>query len=125
MLVGGAAVRPDVCPQPTAGSTVRLVCTLSSPLPGAGLTLEWCGLSGLLAHCQACGAASMGSGVLAGVYPQDAQWQDGQAQLTLPLVVCCRRHSGGEGEADLWEGWIHRSTSVGCLCGASKFHDGN
>ena len=70
-------------------------------------------LSGLLAHCQACGAASMGSGVLAGVDPQDAQWQDGQAQLTLPLVVCCRRHSGGEGEADLWEGWIHRSTTLG------------
>ena len=43
MLVGEAAVRPDVCPQPTAGATVRLVCTLSSPLPGAGLTVEWCG----------------------------------------------------------------------------------
>ena len=33
-MVGGAVVRPDVCPQPTAGATVRLVCTFSSPLLG-------------------------------------------------------------------------------------------
>ena len=43
MLVGGAAVRPNICTQPTAGAIVRLVCTLSSRLPGAGLTVEWCG----------------------------------------------------------------------------------
>ena len=43
VLVGKAAVRPDVCPQPTTGTTVRLVCTLSCPLPGAGLTVKWCG----------------------------------------------------------------------------------
>ena len=43
MLVGGAVVRLDVCPQPTTGATVRLLCTLSSPLPGVGLTVEWCG----------------------------------------------------------------------------------
>ena len=43
MFVGRAAARPDVCPQPTSGATVRLVCTLSFPLPGAGLTVEWCG----------------------------------------------------------------------------------
>ena len=47
-------------------------------------------LSGLLAHCQACGAASMGSGVLAGVDLQGAQGREGQTQLTLPLVVCFR-----------------------------------
>ena len=42
--VGGRGqIRPDVCAQPTAGATVRLVCTLSSPLPGAGLTVQWCG----------------------------------------------------------------------------------
>ena len=38
-----AAVRPDVCPQPTAGATVRLVCAFSSPLLGAGFTVGWCG----------------------------------------------------------------------------------
>ena len=43
MLVGGATVRPKVCYHPIAGATVRLVCTLSSPLLGAGLTVEWCG----------------------------------------------------------------------------------
>ena len=43
MLVGRATVRPDVCPQSCPGATVRLVCTLSSSLPGAGLTMEWCG----------------------------------------------------------------------------------
>ena len=48
-------------------------------------------LSGLLAHCQACGAASMGHGVLAEVDPQHAQGREGQAQLTLPLVVPCGR----------------------------------
>ena len=43
-------------------------------------------LSGLLAHCQACGAASMGSGILAGVDLQVAQGQEEQAQLALPSV---------------------------------------
>ena len=43
VLVGGATVRPNICPQPTTGATARLVYTLSSPLPGAGLTVEWCG----------------------------------------------------------------------------------
>ena len=81
MLVGGAAVRPDVCPQATAGATVRLVCNLSSPLPGAGLTVDWCGpwlgymdtvrlvvlLQWVLAQV-----------VLAGVDPQGAQGWEGQ-----------------------------------------------
>ena len=44
-------------------------------------------LSGLLAHCQACDAASMGSGVLAGVGLQGAQGREVQAQLALPSVV--------------------------------------
>ena len=43
MLVSRATVGPDVCPQPTVGATVRLVYTLSSSLPGVGLTVEWCG----------------------------------------------------------------------------------
>ena len=79
-MVGEAAVRPDVCPQPTAGATVILVCTLSSPSP-RGRThcvVVW-PLSGLLAHFQACGVASMGSGILAGVDLQGAQWWEGQA----------------------------------------------
>ena len=45
-MVGGAAVRPDVCPQPTAGATVRLVCAFSSPLLGGGYSL-WGGVARL------------------------------------------------------------------------------
>ena len=56
---GGPAVSPDVCPQPTAGATVRLVCALSSPLLGAGFAVGWHGQSELLAHCQACGAGDL------------------------------------------------------------------
>ena len=48
-------------------------------------------LSGLLAHCQACGAASIGAGVLAGVDLRGAQGQEGQTQLALPSVVHFRR----------------------------------
>ena len=51
-------------------------------------------LSGLLAHCQACGAALMGSGVLAGMDPQGGQEQEGQA---LPSVVPCRRGTAAQG----------------------------
>ena len=72
-LVGGATVRPEFCPQPTAEATVRLVCAFSFPLLGAEFTVGWRGPSGLLTHCQACGAG--GSGVLAGVYRQGAQGQ--------------------------------------------------
>ena len=67
-------------------------------------------LSGLLAHFQACGAALMGSGVLARVDPQGAQGQEGQAQLALPSMVRFRRGTGRE--ADPSEGWFHRSTAL-------------
>ena len=73
-------------------------------------------LCGLLAHCQAYGAASVGSGILAGVDPQGAQGWEGQAQLALPLVVRCGRGAvvlGGRltrrrdrsTEAQCWEFW--------------------
>ena len=45
MLVDGAAVRPVVCPHPTTGATVRLVCAFSSPLLGVGLL--WGGVARL------------------------------------------------------------------------------
>ena len=117
MLVGGAIVRPDVCPQPTAGATVRLVCTLSSPLPGAGLTVEWCG------PCLGCLHTArlvvllrwdLANGVLARVDLQGAQGREGQAQLALLLVVPCGRGPAAPGgrQADPSEGWIHRSTAL-------------
>ena len=82
MLVGGAAVRPDVGPQSSAGAKVRLVCTLSSPLPGVGLTIQWCGL------CLGCLYTArlvvllrwdLAKGVLTRVDPQGAQGWEGQA----------------------------------------------
>ena len=79
-------------------------------------------LSGLLAHCQVCGAASMGSGVLAGVDPQGAQGQEGQAQLAYPSVICFGRGPdalGGNQSAS--RGMDPQKHSVGCLRGASKF----
>ena len=90
--MGGAAVRPDVCPQPTTGGHSQTGVYLIFPSP---TVRNHCGvvwpLSGLLAHCQACGTASLGSGILAEVNPQGAQGREGQAELTLPSVVRFRR----------------------------------
>ena len=55
------------------------VCLIfSSPRGRTHCGVAW-PLSGLLADCQACGAALMGSGVLAGVDLQGAQGHEGQA----------------------------------------------
>ena len=78
-------------------------------------------LSGLLAHCQACGAASMGSGISA---------RGGSARCTgaggADLVHFAIGGPLWEGpcstgrEADQSEGWIHRSTALGvCAVQAS------
>ena len=54
--------------------------------------MEWCGpCLGYLHTARIAVAASMGSGVLAGVDLQGAQVQEGQTQLALPLVVRFRR----------------------------------
>ena len=52
----------------------------------------------------------MGTGILAGVDPQGAQGQEGQAQLALPSVGPLQEGPCGTGrEADPSEGWIRRS----------------
>ena len=82
MLVGRAAVRLDVCPQPTTGAAVRLVCTVSSPLPGAGLTMEWCAPCGGYLHTASLVVLllwDLAKGVLAGVDLHSAQVWAGQA----------------------------------------------
>ena len=93
----GATIRPDICPQPTAGPQFDW-CVPYLPL-SQGQDSLWSGvpLSGLLAHCQACGAASMGSGVLGGVDLQGVQGREGQTQLTLPSVVHLRRGPAAPG----------------------------
>jgi len=48
-------VRLDVCSKPNAEAIVELIW-LSSPVPRAGVTLEWCWpLLEVLAHCHICG----------------------------------------------------------------------
>ena len=122
MLVGGAAVTPDVCPQPTNGATARLVCTLNSPLQWqdplwscvasvwATCTLPvlwycfdgiWCISRGGSARCT--GAGGVGSSHFAF---GDPLWEG----------LC-----GTGWEADPWEGWIRRSTVLGvCAVQASS-----
>ena len=82
-------------------------------------------LSGLLAQCQACGAASIGSGVLARVDLQGAQGREGQALLALPSVVRFGRGPLAPGGRQPVGGMDPQKHSLGCLHGASKFHDGN
>ena len=109
-------------PNPRWGhSQIGVYLILPSPRgrTHCGLVLP---LSGLLAHCQACGAALMGSGVLAGVDLQGARGWEGQTQLTFafggPLWEGpCRTRR----EADLLERWIHKSTALGvCAVQASS-----
>ena len=121
--MGGATVRPDVCPQPTAGATVILVCTLSSLLPRAGLTVE-CGVSPVWATCTLPGLWCCSDGI----------WhisRGGSTRCTGAggAGLACFAVSGPlrEGpcstrrEADPSEGWIHRSTALGvCKVQASS-----
>ena len=100
--------------QTTAGATVRLVCTFSSPLPGAGLTVEWC--APVWATC-----------TLPGLWCSFSRiWrisQGGSARCTgVGGAGLAHFAVGGplwEGpcitwrEADPMEGWIHRSTALG------------
>ena len=79
--MGGATVRPDVCPQSTPGATVRLVCTISSPLPGTGLTVEWGGPCLGYLHTASpvvLFQRDLAKGILAGVDLQGAQGREGQ-----------------------------------------------
>ena len=117
--MAGAAVRPDVCPQPTAGATVRLVCAFSPPLLGRDSL--WGGVARL-------GYLHTARLVVLGIWR--IRW-GGSARCT---------GAGGAGSAPfsfrdpLWEGpcstrresdppegWIHRSTALGvCVVQASS-----
>ena len=125
-MVGRAAFRLMSVPSPPLGP-VTLVCTLSSLLPVAGLTVEWCDpCLGYLAHLQACGAALIGSGVLARVDLQVAQWREGRLSS-----LCCQWSFAGGAlqhgrEAGRPVGGVDpQKQSIGCLRGASKFGDRN
>ena len=98
MLVGEATVRPDVCPpvHHWGHSQTGVYLIFFSPRGRTHCGVLW-PLSGLLAHCQAYGNVSVGSGVLAGVDPQGAQGWEGQTQLALLLVVWCGRGPSAPG----------------------------
>ena len=110
-MVGGAALRPDVCLQPISGATVRLVCTFSSPLLGGGFTVGWHGCLGYLHTARL---------VVLGIWR--ISWGR-SARCTGAGGVGSARFSFGdplqEGpcgtgrESDPPEGWIHRSTALG------------
>ena len=87
-LLGGPAVRPDICPQPTGGSAVRLVCVLIFFFPQAAVTFgvmlvpvgAACTLPGLW-HCFGWVLAKV---ILEGVCCQENVWA-GHAVSTLSV----------------------------------------
>ena len=120
-MVGRATVRHDVCP--TTGATVKLVCTLSSPLPGAGLTVEWvapvwatCTLPGLWCCFNGIWRISWGgSARCTGVGGADSACFASSGPLQEGPCSTGR-------EADPSEGWIHRS-SVECAVQARSVRE--
>ena len=121
MLVGGAAVRPDVCPQPSTGATDWCVPYL--PLSQGQVSL-WSGVAPVWAICT---LPVLG-------YCFDGIWhisRSGSARCTGAGGAGSARFTFGgllqEGpcgtgrEADPSEGWIHRSTTLGvCMVQASS-----
>ena len=106
---------------------------MSAPSPPLGPQSEWCvpylllsrgrthcgevwPLSGLLAYCQACGAASMGSGKgcisPGGSTRFTGVGGAGSAHFAVGGPLQERPCSTGR-EANSSEGWIHRSTALG------------
>ena len=75
--------------------------------------MEWCGPSLGYLHTARLVVVPMGSGILAGVDPQGAQGREGHS-ARFAFGGLLREGPCGTGmEADLWEGWIHRSTALG------------
>ena len=126
MLVGRAAVGPDACPQSTAGATVKLVCTLSSPLPGTELTVEWCGPCLGYLH----------TARLVVLLPRDLAYKPGWIRKVHRggwgmLSSFCWWWSPVGGALQHWEGgrpiggMNPQKHSIGRLLGASMFGEGN
>ena len=92
--MGGAAVRPDVCPQPSTGASQTGVCLVfPSPRDGIHSGVAW----PVWATCTLPRLWCWGSGVLAGVDWQGAQGREGQAQLAFPSEICFGRGPAAPG----------------------------
>ena len=114
-------------PQPTTRASVRLVCTLSSPLTGAVLTVEWygpvwvtCTLPGL--WCCFCGIWHISRG---GSTRCIGPGGGGLACFALGGPLREGPCSTGREAGRPIGGMDPQKHSTGCLHGASKFHDGN
>ena len=120
--VGGlAAVRPDVCPQPTTGATVRLVCAFSSPVIRAGFTVGWCGPC--LGYWHTARLVVLGIWHIS--WGGSARYTGvggvGLAHLSFGDPLRQGPCGTGRGSDPLLEGWIHRSTALGvCAVQASS-----
>ena len=119
--IGGWGYSQTQClPQPTAGATDRLVCTLSSPLPGAGLTVEWCG---------SCMGPSTRPGLLCCFYGIWRISRGGSARCTGVggEGLACFAVSGpcGKKAGRPVAGMDPQKHSVGCFHGASNFGERN
>ena len=126
MLVGMIAVRSNVCPSSPLGATVKLVCILSSPVPGAGLTVEWCGPSlGYLHTVRLVVLLQWDLVYLLGWISKVHRGRRGR------LSSLCHWWSTVGGPLQNQErgrpvrGMDPQNHSVGCLWGTSKFGDGN
>ena len=123
MLVGGATVKPDVCPKPMRGPQTGVYLILPSPRGRNHWGVVW-PLSGLLGHCQACGAALMGSGQghirRGGSTKCTGAGGTGLARFVLSGPLKEGPCNTGR-EAGPSVGWIHRSIALGiCWVQASS-----
>ena len=118
-MVERAIVRPNVCPQPTAGATFRLVCTLSSPLPGAVLTVEWCG------PCLGCCFDGIWHISQGGSRRCTGAGGAGSARFAVGGPLQEGPCSTGREAGRPFGGMDPQKHSAGCLHGASKFGDRN
>ena len=122
VLVGGVTVTPDVCPQLTPGATVRLVCTLSSPLPWQDSL--WSGVAPVWATCTLPGLWCCFYGIWHIRWGRSARCTGARGAVSAHFAFGGLLQQGPCGtrrEADPLEAWICRSTVLGvCVVQASS-----
>ena len=114
MLVGRAAVRPDVCLIPPLGPQSDW-CVSYLLLP-QGQDSLWSGMAPVLATCTLPGLSCCFYGIWRISWGGSTRWTGagGADSACFPFSGPLRRGpSGTEREADPLERWIHRSTALG------------
>ena len=117
-MVGGATVRPNVCPQPTLGLQSDW-CVPYLPLSQEQDSL-WSGVASVWATCTLPGLWCCFDGIWRVIQGGSARCTGAGGAGSAGFAFCgglLREGPCGTGrEADLLEGWIHRSTALG-VCG--------